>query len=77
MCGVVNVSHFAKHKPGNLSTMGCPFGTKPVRSRRKRFRPLSGQAEFGFGARGHNNFAAQGFSAELPAARGAAQPLMR
>jgi hypothetical protein len=57
--------------------MGCPFGTKPVRSRRKRFRPLSGQAEFGFGARGHNNFAAQGFSAELPAARGAAQRLMR
>jgi hypothetical protein len=34
------------------------------------FRPLSGQAEFGFGARGHFDFAAQDFAAKLPPAGG-------
>jgi hypothetical protein len=32
-------------------------------SRGQRFRRLSGEAEFGFGARGHFDFTAQGFAA--------------
>ena len=72
MCGIVNVSHFVKHRLGNLSTTDRPFDVEPMMPRQKLGRPLSGQAEFGFGVRGHFDFAAQGFAAEFPAAGGAA-----
>ena len=41
-------------------------------SRGQRFRWLSGEPQFGFGSRGHFDFAAQRFAADLPAAGDAA-----